>query len=84
MDSDFGKREHKRLNNHGTWYDFQTSSIALFLNKTEIVRDIIRSNIEQKIDTKIDSNGSQPYEKERSKSMDYHIYNLQAFFNLSW
>ena len=83
MDSDFGKREHKRLNNHGTWYDFQTSSIALFLNKTEIVREIIRSNIEQKIDTKIDSNGSQPYEKERSKSMDYHIYNLQAFFNLA-
>lgn len=61
LESDFGKREQKRLNNHGTWYDFQTSSIALFLNKTEIVRDIIRSNIEQKIDTKIDSNGSQPY-----------------------
>lgn len=83
LNSDFGKREQKRLNNHGTWYDFQVSSIALFLNKTEIVIDILERNIEKGIETKINQDGSQPYEIERSKSLDYHIYNLQAFFNLA-
>lgn len=83
LNSDFGKREQKRLNNHGTWYDFQVSSIALFLNKTEIAIDILERNIEKGIETKINQDGSQPYEIERSKSLDYHIYNLLAFFNLA-
>jgi hypothetical protein len=83
LNSDFGKREQKRLNNHGTWFDFQVSSLALFLNKTEIALDILERNIEETIETKINQDGSQPYEIERSKSLDYHIYNLEAFFNLA-
>ena len=83
LNSDYGKREQKRLNNHGTWYDFQVSSIALSLNKTQIAIDILERNIEKAIETKIDQDGSQPYEIERSNSLGYHIYNLQAFFNLA-
>jgi hypothetical protein len=83
LNSEYGKREQKRLNNHGTWFDFQVSSIALSLNKTEIAIDILERNIEKTIETKIDQDGSQPYEIERSNSLGYHIYNLQAFFNLA-
>jgi hypothetical protein len=83
LNFEFGKREQKRLNNHGTWFDFQVSSIALYLNKTEIAIDILERNTEKAIGTKINQDGSQPYEIERSKSLDYHIYNLQAFFNLA-
>ena len=83
LNSEFGKREQKRLNNHGTWFDFQVSSIELLLNKTEIAIAILERNIEKAIGTKINQDGSQPYEIERSKSLDYHIYNLQAFFNLA-
>ena len=67
LNSDFGKREQKRLNNHGTWFDFQVSSISLFLNKTEIAIDILERNTEKAIGTKINQDGSQPYEIERSK-----------------
>jgi len=59
------------------------SSISLFLNKTEIAIDILERNTEKAIGTKINQDGFQPYEIKRSISLDYHIYNLQAFFNLA-
>jgi hypothetical protein len=81
--SNFGKKESKALNNHGTWYDVQVSSIALFLNKTEITRNILENNRDKLIMAKIQPDGSQSFELPRSKSLDYHIFNLLAFFNLA-
>jgi hypothetical protein len=81
--SNFGKKESKALNNHGTWYDVQVSSIALFLNKTEITRMVLAKNLEGLISIKIQPNGSQSFELPRSKSLDYHIFNLLGFFNLA-
>jgi hypothetical protein len=83
LNSDFGKKESKKLNNHGTWFDVQASSIALFLNKTEITREILKNNIDKLIAAKIQPDGRQPFELERRTSLDYHIYNLLAFFNLA-
>jgi len=83
LNSDAGKKESKRLNNHGTWYDVQASSIALFLNKTEISRDILKKNINKLIAAKIQPDGLQPFESQRSKSLDYHIFDLLGFFNLA-
>lgn len=81
--SNFGKKESKALNNHGTWYDVQVSSIALFLNKTEITRMVLTKNLEELISMKIQPNGSQSFELPRSKSLDYHIFNLLGLFNLA-
>jgi Alginate lyase len=83
LNSDFGKRESKRLNNHGTWYDVQASSIALFLNKTEVTRDILKNNLDRLIAAKIEPDGRQRFELYRTNSLDYHIFNLLAFFNLA-
>jgi len=83
LNSDFGKEERKSLNNHGTWYDVQISSIALFLNKTEITRDVLRNNTEKLIGMKIRPDGLQPFEAHRRVSLDYHLFNLLAFFNLA-
>jgi hypothetical protein len=83
LNSDFGKEESRALNNHLTWYDVQVSSIALFLNKTEITRDILKNNIDKLIAAKIQPDGSQPFEINRRTSLDYHIFNLLAFFNLA-
>lgn len=83
LNSKFGKKESKRLNNHGTWYDVQTSSIAMFLDKPEIVKKIIKNNIETQIAVKIQANGSQTFESPRQRSLDYYIFNLQGFFLLA-
>lgn len=83
LNSDFGKKESKRLNNHGTWYDVQASSIALFLNKTEVTRDILKNNLDRLIAAKIEPDGRQRFELYRTNSLDYHIFNLLAFFNLA-
>jgi hypothetical protein len=83
LNSDFGKRESNRLNNHGTWYDVQASSIALFLNKTEVTRDILKNNLDRLIAAKIEPDGRQRFELYRTNSLDYHIFNLLAFFNLA-
>jgi Alginate lyase len=83
LNSKFGKNESKRLNNHGTWYDVQAASIALFLNKTEITRDILKNNIDELIAAKIQPDGSQHFELKRQTSLNYHIFNLLGFFNLA-
>jgi Alginate lyase len=82
LNSDAGKKESERLNNHGTWYSVQASSIAIFLNKTEITRDIVKNNI-NKLAAKIRPDGSQPFELQRRTSLNYHIINLLGLFNLA-
>ena len=44
LNSDFGKKESQAVNNHGTLslHDIQASSIALFLNKTDITTHILQ------------------------------------------
>jgi len=83
LNSDFGKEESRAHNNHLTWFDVQVSSIALFLNKTEITKDILKNDIRKLITAKIQSDGSQPFEINRRTSLDYHIFKLLAFFNLA-
>jgi hypothetical protein len=83
LNSDAGKEESKRLNNHGTWYDVQVSSIALFLNKTELTRDILKHNIDKLIAAKIKADGSQRFELQRRTSLNYHMFNLLGFFYLA-
>lgn len=83
LNSDFGKSESEQLNNHGTWYDVQVASIALFLNKTEITRDILKNNIDKLIAAKIRPDGSQRFELDRPTSLSYHMFNLAGFFNLA-
>jgi hypothetical protein len=82
LNSGAGKKESKRLNNHGTMYNVQTSSIAIFLNKTQIARDIVKHSINE-LAAIIRSDGSQPFELQRSTSLNYHIINLLGLFNLA-
>ena len=83
LNSDFGKEESEASNNHGTWFDVQASSIALFLNKTKTTTNILKNNIDKLIAAKIQPDGTQPFEMDRRTSLDYHIFNLLAFFNLA-
>lgn len=83
LNSEFGKKESQQLNNHGTWYDVQASSIALYLDKREIAEMILENNIDGKISSKIQDDGSQSFETQRQTSLDYHIFNLQGLFYIA-
>lgn len=61
----------------------KASSISLFLNKTEITKNILENKFEKLIAEKIQPNGSQPFEMHRHTSLDYHIFNLLGLFNLA-
>ena len=75
--------ESKRENNHGTWYDVQAASIALFLGKDEIARNILETAKEKRISPQIQYDGKQPNELRRTRSWHYSCMNLSAHTHLA-
>jgi hypothetical protein len=78
-----GKKESEAVNNHGTWYDAQTASISLLLNKKEAAVRIIKNAFEKRMPDQFEPNGMQPYELKRTKGLSYSIYNLRPWFYLA-
>jgi len=94
LHSKAGTIESLKLNNHGTYYYVQVTSIALFLNKTDIVKKILQqtmqdpstatfSDVPKLISFKIFADGRQPFELSRTKSLDYSLFNLLGLFKLA-
>jgi hypothetical protein len=81
--SKHGLGEEKKLNNHGTWYDAQVVSLALYTGQKDIARQIIQKVPARRINKQIKSDGSQPHELARTKSLGYSIGNLRGLFNLA-
>lgn len=79
----FGKIEYRMHNNHGTWYDAHTSSVALFLNDEKAAREILLKSTDMRIEKQIHSDGTQPAEMNRSRSWYYPIYNLRGLFAIA-
>jgi hypothetical protein len=74
----FGRREYRKPNNHGTWFDASVSSIALFVGDTETARVILAKSGDLRIKRAIGPDGAQPMELVRSKPIHYSIFNLEA------
>lgn len=79
----YGLDESKEKNNHGTWYDVQLTSIALFLNKDEFAKKAFEEVKVDRIGTQIEPDGKQPRELARTKSWNYCTMNLSAFMHLA-
>jgi Alginate lyase len=43
LESPEGRTEAKAQNNHGSWYDVQVASYALFIGKNDIARNILNA-----------------------------------------
>lgn len=78
-----GQDEAKAKNNHGTWYDAQVVSYALFVGKTDLAKAVAEAAKAKRIDMQIQPDGSMPLEMARTNSLGYTLYNLTAFFNLA-
>ena len=94
LDSIVSKEESQKMNNHGTYYYVQVAAIALFTYKPEIVHDIIQALVqepsistftspEKSLKPKIQPDGHQPFELQRSNSLQYSMFNLYGLFKLA-
>jgi len=81
--SSHGLGEEKKYNNHGTWYDAQVTSLALFTGQKDLARAILEQVRTRRIDKHIQPDGRQPLELARTKSFGYSTMNLDGFFHLA-
>lgn len=78
-----GKGEDAATNNHGTWYDVQAVSLALFLGDTNFAREKVLAAREVRIDREIQPDGKMPRELARTLSFNYSVFNLTAEMQLA-
>lgn len=80
--SENGKDEMDAKNNHGAWYDAQRLALALFIDSTNLAKQII-NNAAARLDYQLDDNGFFPKEMERTISLHYTAFVMNAFFNIA-
>jgi hypothetical protein len=81
--SEIGRGEDAALNNHGTYYDVQAVSLALFLGRTDFARDKLQAARESRIARQIEPDGRMPRELTRTLSFHYSLFNLDAELQLA-
>ena len=83
LESESGKGESAAENNHGVWYDVQTSAVALFTGRDSTARRIALEAKEKRVAAQIEPDGSMPRELARAISEHYTHFNIQAFVQLA-
>lgn len=77
-----GKDEHNAKNNHGTHYDTQVVSFALFTGNTAMAKQVLEDS-KKRIATQIEPDGQQKLELERTNALGYSSMNLDGWINMS-
>jgi len=78
-----GIDEQDTPNNHGTWYDVQLASLALFTGRVDTAKRILHDAKTLRIAAQIEPDGRQPKELVRTRAMGYCTFNLLAMATLA-
>jgi len=83
LQSDNGRDEADEFNNHGTWYDYQVVSMAMFTGEWALARKQLEEVTKRRLDSQLEADGSQPHEMARQTPWVYCSMNLEGFVSMA-
>ena len=81
--SPHGLDEARAQNNHGSWYDVLSVSLAAHLGNQSLVDQVCAAAPAKRIAVQVAGDGSLPMEDSRTKSENYHAYDMTALLTLA-